>query len=798
MSKIKRYESWPCKEGDARCVEKELRRFVQENLSPANLFKAVPTVVQPPPCTTTYNIGDTGPGGGMIYMTPQSTYQAIINGVATPISNPTDYYFEVALQDVSVNQSSIPNNALTTPCCNQSTAGCEFGNYQKAIAGPAGIFPLNIWLGTGSNNTDTLDSYSQGGSTAPPNPRCDIDQVAATACKSYVSNNGTNDWFLPSIEEIALFGIIVGPGSPFNSTLNIPTSGPEAIYWTSSSHNIPNNEAGFVVDMGTVISTGFPAPTFTRRCETYSVRPIRMFECTIADPYPPCFDHNNPLNANWTPASGMDWYGAPECIEYNYRDGLCGNAIAGFCSQSSNLLNPATPPYGSASPNCLGTTTSPYYDSSNPAPDPDFGTDSTMGCTFMRFLINEYDAMGESISPTMWSDDSLGYTITMFASDFMYLGKWKYDDFQQAWGGGGGGNMIVNTQNNTVIFKNPTHIDGNYPVCNYRGQTGSWSSMEYIYTKIEWAGKPSSNYATADQATVWGNVQFPTLGSFYWLPHICALFNYSPNGAHGCQPFYGVINPFPQYTIHPDRNTCWSQSSYCMQCCTSGNNSSKLSGAAFDVECDKLLKIDMDSNHPSRSLDPPPATLGGYDRLGTTTPSYIRAELKKDPGTDPGVGDYDPGDNILLLNDGVKKKVRLGCAQEYNNDPNDPNYGCLHIPYYPNLPPYDNPMYYSVLNDGCPNNAGWPIANNIDCCVCDIIPGFPKLGWNSGHQLAPDDRKKHRFGCAQFYQNDPSLPYYGWYAYNYNSANEGCDGGNGWPNPNNTDCCQWDIIPGGL
>jgi hypothetical protein len=227
-------------------------------------------------------------------------------------------------------------------------------------------------------------------------------------------------------------------------------------------------------------------------------------------------------------------------------------------------------------------------------------------------------------------------------------------------------------------------------------------------------------------------------------------------------------------------------------------------------------------------------------------------------------------------------KTRLGCAQEYNNDPNSPQYGCYHTPYFQGLFPYNNPMYYSPLNDGCPNAAGYPVASNIDCCECDAGLGVPKLdpNYTTEHQIR--DKKKHAkkpgcaqeqcndpnspnygcyhkpfyglnawpydnplfyhpsndgcpnavgfpqygnidccecdtplgkvgnnyhpplqldtgkwaYGCAQEHQGDPSLPYYGWYATNYSPNYPGCDDGTGYASPTNTDCCDWDIIVG--
>ena len=95
-------------------------------------------------------IGDTGPGGGIVYITP-----------STP-GNTTGSYYEVArFADVKV-----------APWC----------DVISAITGASGTA-----IGTGKSNTATADEFCTYGAI----------QIAA----DYV-NNGKTDWFLPSKEEL--------------------------------------------------------------------------------------------------------------------------------------------------------------------------------------------------------------------------------------------------------------------------------------------------------------------------------------------------------------------------------------------------------------------------------------------------------------------------------------------------------------------------------------------------------------------------------------------------------------------
>ena len=160
-------------------------------------------------------------------------------------------------------------------------------------------------------------------------------------------------------------------------------------------------------------------------------------------------------------------------------------------------------------------------------------------------------------------------------------------------------------------------------------------------------------------------------------------------------------------------------------------------------------------------------------------------------------GGYSSGPT--LLSDDIQKQPRIaGCAQEFNNDPNSPDYGCYHMPYYAGTGgQYDNPLNYSPNNSGCPNAFGVPSYGNIDCCQCDTPLGTEKRGGGTGQAILPDGTVKEViYGCAVLINNDPNSQYYGWYAYNYYPGNPGCDDGTNFPNPNDTSCCNWDILLG--
>ena len=132
----------------------------------------------------TYAIGDIGPGGGKIFITPSTA------------GNSTGKYFEVAPVDVQVQRS-------------WSTGA----NQSIAVTGADGTA-----IGTGAQNT--IDIVAQSGN------------VAATSAAVYCSDlvyGGKSDWFLPSKDELnQMYVNRVALNTSFNTTVN---------YWSSSEAN---------------------------------------------------------------------------------------------------------------------------------------------------------------------------------------------------------------------------------------------------------------------------------------------------------------------------------------------------------------------------------------------------------------------------------------------------------------------------------------------------------------------------------------------------------------------------------
>ncbi len=155
-------------------------------------------------CTapTAYKIGDTGPGGGLIFF------------VDTICVYPFDY-MEAAPADLH---------------------GITWGCYGQTIGGTSG------GVGTGQANTTAMLQAGCGN--------------AAQAADTYVSPNGTRDWFLPSGDELNLMYVNLGAFS-------------YAPYWSSSEYDA--NNAWFQ----SVFFKGFQV--LSAKNNSFPVRPVRAF-----------------------------------------------------------------------------------------------------------------------------------------------------------------------------------------------------------------------------------------------------------------------------------------------------------------------------------------------------------------------------------------------------------------------------------------------------------------------------------------------------------------------------------------
>jgi hypothetical protein len=163
--------------------------------------------------TPPYSIGDTGPAGGKIFITPDTA------------GNSTGMYFEAAPTASQVQRSWATG-----------------GNQSSAVPGAAGTA-----IGTGAQNT--VDIVAQSGN------------LAATSAARYASDyeyNNFSDWFLPSIDELQeLYANKTSVGGLLSSN-----------YWSSTEYSATQAEYENLGDGG---------QAFAGKNLSLYVRPVRAF-----------------------------------------------------------------------------------------------------------------------------------------------------------------------------------------------------------------------------------------------------------------------------------------------------------------------------------------------------------------------------------------------------------------------------------------------------------------------------------------------------------------------------------------
>jgi hypothetical protein len=171
--------------------------------------------LSPTSLSPTFSIGDTGPGGGKIFITPST------------VGNSTGKYFEVAPVAVEVQRT-------------WSTGA----NQSALVSGADGTA-----IGTGAQNT--IDIVAQSGN------------VAATSAAVYCSEltyGGYSDWFLPSKDELTqMYVNRVALNAGFSTVV---------LYWSSTERS---TAAAWYQHFNE------PNPNPDSKPSTNSVRPVRAF-----------------------------------------------------------------------------------------------------------------------------------------------------------------------------------------------------------------------------------------------------------------------------------------------------------------------------------------------------------------------------------------------------------------------------------------------------------------------------------------------------------------------------------------
>jgi len=197
----------------------------------------------------TYNIGDTGPAGGIIFYDVDADNDedggAGEDGLKS--SECGWRYLEGALTNVTIGSEN-------TFCFGYYREEASSEN-KKIVEGNEGALAV---VGKGKSNTDALVKAFGNSAYSEASGNTTTSNYAAYVASSYTSG-GYSDWFLPSACEIVKMMDVEG--------LNVTTS---TVLWSSSERNGTNaNAAPFEKTSGSY--------TDKAKSEKYAVRPVRRF-----------------------------------------------------------------------------------------------------------------------------------------------------------------------------------------------------------------------------------------------------------------------------------------------------------------------------------------------------------------------------------------------------------------------------------------------------------------------------------------------------------------------------------------
>jgi uncharacterized repeat protein (TIGR02543 family) len=172
--------------------------------------------------SVTYAIGDTGPGGGKIFILPSTA------------GNSSGNYFEAA--PTSWNGGADPTR-----------------NWCNITNGAVGASAQGTTIGTGQGNSTAIGAYCSSG--------------AAVTARAY-GGGGLSDWFLPSEDELEALQAVRATIGGFES----------ATYW-SSSEIVAGRAGAFAGPTREAYPVHFPTggSNLWYKYQTYHVRPVRMF-----------------------------------------------------------------------------------------------------------------------------------------------------------------------------------------------------------------------------------------------------------------------------------------------------------------------------------------------------------------------------------------------------------------------------------------------------------------------------------------------------------------------------------------
>jgi predicted RNA-binding protein with TRAM domain len=213
------------------------------------------------PCTTACAVGDVGPAGGIVFMTPAT------------VGNATGRYFEAAPAGWSGTGID-----LNIAWCNATST---------LIGTPSA---LGTAIGTGSSNTDAIVAVCSTG--------------AAKSARAY-TGGGASDWFLPSIDELLQMYTNRAAIGGLVQTTQVGTGGSTTTFWSSSEYNsYQSKNWSFLTNGNDNWGKNYG----------FGVRPVRMFSA----PGAPTISSITASNASLSVAFTVGTTGGSAITGYKY------------------------------------------------------------------------------------------------------------------------------------------------------------------------------------------------------------------------------------------------------------------------------------------------------------------------------------------------------------------------------------------------------------------------------------------------------------------------------------------------
>jgi len=313
-----------------------------------------------PSCVDDFNIGDIGPGGGLIFKVP---------------STGDPHYYEIA--PVDIGTATYPQYTtgfdITNQDCNlNNVQGFEWGksapmSFYNNPAVPSGSFNGNYgrYFGEGKWASQLIAAEPFAGTTGVPSN--DINKVAAVVCETWIYG-GQEDWFLPSTMELHY-----AHNSLYGNGFQIPglhhTSGTGSSYYRNQYWTTGQKLNGVFKDAIEFTTGGIAGPSSNtvtlKYCHTRSVRAIRRFT--------PCIEYNYRYETQNVESIVPHPYSTAPNIMYSEAD-IKGSLSRIFSSDF--IFNPNFP---------LGFYSVPYRT-------------STFGGKILNFYINDIDTNLQNVT----------------------------------------------------------------------------------------------------------------------------------------------------------------------------------------------------------------------------------------------------------------------------------------------------------------------------------------------------------------------------------------------------------------